>query len=232
MMPTFQLDTRQFDATLARYMETSKKTVAEIVNQKTSFVAREAFKLIPPLSISAQKSRNLAWLRAGTYVTSQQGKNTRGQVRPRQYIIASARRRAGQAAAGGYRQQIEKITGKMTARATQFLGSLKSALIPIIVGLNPHVKYKAPVSLTRHIQRWPGSKGSGTVDPARPGDNVFAQFRIAFETVRPLLGVDREGYCLRLYTRAVQDAIDKEQRSMADYVYQRMQEDANRVNAR
>ena len=47
MKPQIKLDTREFDAAIRDYMRTSKKVLADVLNQKAYFIARGASRLTP-----------------------------------------------------------------------------------------------------------------------------------------------------------------------------------------
>jgi hypothetical protein len=47
LKPTFKIDSREFNKTLAAYTKSGKKILADVINQKAFFIARGATRLTP-----------------------------------------------------------------------------------------------------------------------------------------------------------------------------------------
>ena len=252
MANAFRLDTREFDAAIAEYIQTTRRDICDIVNQRAYNVAVRAFDLTPPSGsagkmgiagaptiyaekqkIKAELYRKLAdsLIRPKTGPNKGKLKQGRHKIRAKNFtfgvLIYQARRgRYGQP--GLYGAEMEaRSTGMIEARV-RGVGYLKAVWLPILRGLHNIVRFKVwPKQRMDELARWPGSVGWGSVQPAQPGDNVFVLLRTSLR-----VRTSQDSKIGPLQQMVMQQAIDEEGAEMHRHVQEKLQETANKFNGR
>lgn len=196
MLMTMLIDTTGMNAALERYIPTTRRDLAEIVNQRTLNVAGRAFDHIAPHGdgndVQAKRQQIKLYLREplSTRIKLAHSGKRKGQIirkgaRNKQLqrvhlIINAWRRFAGKK--GLYGAEMMKASGAFKARAQISAGFLKSVWLPILKRLNPIVRYKFPFAKTSRISIWPGSAGYGRISIAKndvPAPEAIFQIAIA-----------------------------------------------------
>lgn len=243
----FKLDTRQFSKALKEVYMTSSKTLAQEVNQRTFNTNVRAFDMTPPASSPAPgvqgyrpdrlKIRNeLLKELAVTIKLAKTGKNkgkwrTRRKSAYRKFtlanLIVNARRgRAGKKGLWG--EKMKAATAKMVGARTRAVGYLKSVFIPVIRGLLPYVTYrKMPRDNMKNIARWPGSAGSGTFDPAKPGWNPRSRISLMLK-----VRTHEDPKISKLQQTIFQAALDAEAAEMKKHALDMLQKNLSKHNGR
>jgi len=234
LQPTFKLNTAFFSAALAQYIPTTKRDLADIVNQRTLNVAGRAFDRLPPRDVQAKRAEIKRYLQEPLSQRIRIAKSSGRVVKKgkkenqlqRMHLIVQARR-AKRGLPGLYGRAMKRASGAFLQRAQVSVGFVKSILLPIITTLNPLVRFKFPFAKTRNISRWPGSAGFGRVQVAKAGEVSRAPFQIGAN-----LKVPGEGKVRSLLAGALQQALYDEGREMIRHVREKMQATANRFNVR
>lgn len=236
---TIQLDTRQFRRAIQVYAETTRKTGAQIVNQRAYNVAGRAMDMMKPEpgGEQAQRAKIRAYMntRRGEdrYVISKTGKRTKKKVkRMHQLVVANLivqARRAKKGLTGLYGQAMISAEGQFVQAAQVGVGFLKSPFVAIVRGLTEYQPpgKRMPIK-TRwgKISVWPGSKGYGTVNPALPGTSPQVKFELRWRVKGAPTKVQR------LTLPVLQRAFDAEAAGMRQHVIDKLQEAADKINAR
>jgi len=239
MSDTLTIDTTQFKKALREYAETTRKTIAQIVNQRAYNVAGRAMDLMKPAPGDEQgtRTRIKSYLQqrrgADRYVISKTGKKTRKKVKKSlQLVVANLiiqKRRSRRGLKGLYGQAMIAAEGAFTQASQVGVGFLKSPLVAIVRGLTDYQPpgRRMPIK-TRwgRISIWPGSKGSGTVNPAKPGDNATATMKMNWNVKGMPKKVER------LTTIPLQSAFNAEEAEMRRHVAEKLQKEADKINAK
>ena len=252
------IDTRPFDQALKSYLATTQRSLAEVMNQRAYNVAGRTAGYLPPFAgVEAEKARIQHYLtaqlgpsrkktvtkgrRAGQSVASGR------QLERRHLIIQKIQKRLGRKGLwGGGSARTGKASGsgkmlqyagEMLRRAKVGAGHLRAIWLPIIRGLFPHIRYRRIDGPNPHpfrgIAQWPGSAASSTVQPAKPAFNPFAELIARITTHGPrVLVPSQDAKVMRLETAALQRAFDDEGKQLVEHVARKLQEEANKVNAR
>lgn len=231
---TLTIDTRPMQTALQAYYPTTQKSLNDIINQRMLNIVGRAFDAIPPADPDAKRSLIKQYLREQVSQKIRLTKSSRRFVKSgvknnqlqRVHLIVQARRaKAGKKGLWGPAMRV--ASGNLARKAQDSVGFVKSVFIPIIRTLNPLVQYKFPFSKTAHISRWPGSAGSGFATPAHMLTwNPTARIEVEFKVKRNDAGVQA------ILENAVQLGFDHEAVELMAHVQKKMQEDANRINAR
>lgn len=241
MNATIQLDTRQFQRELRKYAETTRKTGAQIVNQRAYNVAGRAMDMMKPEAGREQSTRRLirAYLnrtistrirlaksgkRKGQFI--RKGKRS-SQLAAVNLIIQARRSKKGLKGLWGKAMVSAEAQFKQAAEVG--VGFLKSPFVAIVRGLT---EYQPPGRRMRiktqwgRISVWPGSKGYGTVNPAKPGTSPTVHIGLRWRVKGAPTKVQR------LTLPHLQRAFDAEAREMAAHVQRKLQKEADKINAR
>lgn len=203
----FQIDSREFDRTLRRYVEFSKRDFPTICNTKAFFIARRAVIETP----KAQKSDiNRLISRTGAVILGKIINKRRGEkglrgltgeaMRQAQLVVIAARKRS--------------------------VAFLKSGWLPAIRILEPlSEKRGAPRRPGRDVVEYGKKKGSAT--PARPGFKIYSQIVNAADAKH-----DKKGALLTYGLPALQKAFNFETLSMKEYIERKMRGSAKSAGIR
>jgi hypothetical protein len=218
---SMQLDMRQFNETLARYLAVCPRTIEEILNKKLLFIAVAAYKLIPKADRS-DIERNLDVIGYEVRQSKKTGKMKKGRAivgAPILYKIVNAMRgRKGEK--GLYGAEMKKAAQKELSSRFRAIGSLRSGLVAPIKTLAAKAKEFL------NLEKLPSVKQRGQATPAQPGWNPEASFQYN-------LAINK-GNGMTIDPRvesAVAQGFAQEAASMEEYIIKRMQKDADKINA-
>ena len=234
MSVKIDIDTREFMRGLDQYFASSKKGLAEVLNQRAFNIAARTMDSMKPLPGGEQQARakiqgylneslspRIRMTKKGTF--RKRGSNANQLARVNLVIQA---RRSKLGLKGLYGQEMRQAEGKFKKAAQVGVGFLKSPYVAVIKGLLDYVKFRKVATRWGRISVWAGSKGKGTVNPAQAGWspkvvmsmlwNVRGQPTKADSLTRPHL----------------QRAFDDEGREMMRHVAEKLQAEANKINAR
>lgn len=200
MAATIKLDTREFAAAIQAYKATTRKDIADILNQRALNIAYRAVDYIPPLTrneVEGKRARIRAYMREqfsqrlkvfkGGKRKGQFGKKGRrnDQLQRRHLIVQARRRKKG--LKGLYGPAMRRAAGKLSGQAQRSVGFLKSLFIPILRTLNEVARFRK-VSLTKlkNISVWPGGSGSGWARWATPGFSPKVILRVVSRARHPV----------------------------------------------
>jgi len=238
-MSGIQIDTRQFKEAIRFVHQNTRKDLAEILNQRAFNVAARAIDDMKPAPGSEQGTRGRIKAYMDTPLGApklrviQSGKR-RGQLTrkgrkqdrlTRKNLIVQARR-AKAGLTGLYGMAMRMEAGELSRRAQVGVGFLKSPFLPIIKGLHALVKYKRVRTAWGRISVWPGSKGYGKITPAKAGFNVFVEMLMRWQVPGAPTKVQR------MVLPHLQAAFDAEAREMVRHTTEKLQQTANKVNAK
>ncbi len=231
------IDASQFQAALKEYYPTTKKSLSEILNQRAYNIAGRAADALQPTPGSeiAKRREIKRYMDEPIAIKIRRVKSTgkfkqRGRAKDqltRKNLIIQARR-AKKGLKGLYGVEMREQSGRFSQAAQVSVGFLKSAFLPIIKGLYTLVKFRAGIK-TRwsNISVWPGSDGYGKVTPAKGSSwNPFVEMFLRWKVSGSPSKVDR------ITRRALQDAFNAEARELMRHVQEKLQGEANRINAR
>lgn len=239
MNAKLEIDGKQFQRALEAYLPTTRKSLSEVLNQRAFNIAARTIDSMKPTPGGEQAAR----ARIKNYMQQRQaapklavikyGKK-RGQLRRvgkasnilvRANLIIQARR-SKKGLPGLYGQGMVSAEGKFTQAAQVGVGFLKSPFVAVIKGLIDYVRFKKVATRWGRISVWPGSKGYGTVNPANPGINPVVTMKVNWAT---------KGQPTRVQSLTLphlQAAFNAEASEMMRHVQEKLQKDADRINAR
>jgi hypothetical protein len=242
MADEFKWDQRQFDRTLAEYLQVSKKTLAEIVNTKAYYIARKALWFTPKANagkirtdLGEAKAVRLVKLKSGRWSHNQRntitffgsGGSAKG-VPLLALIIQKRRRLAGHPSPWKGVTRAAGAAAMLQAMREAFISRLHSIAF-LKAGWLPSIRTMAPVADktgglpaidTRQVGR---PKGEAVI--AQPGLNPIAKIINHASTRR-----DRRAALVRYGAPALQQAFDDEALSMKVYIQNHMRQDAEAFN--
>lgn len=222
---TLTIDTRQMQAALAQYLESSRHSAAFVINRKLFHIARRAYDLTPvakrqhileTFNVTQRERVVKKGKRAGRIrrVTSYAGLN-RSAFR----IMNWKRRKKNLPTLSG--AEALRAAKAMVASRLRAVGSLKSGWIGGILKLR-RILAESFVPLTRHRLNRPGDASI-----ARKGPNPTAE--IAYRLViRKKSGEQIDPRVVG----ALQQAFNAEAADTLRHLAERLQADANKVNAK
>lgn len=197
MQPTFRIDHREFDRTLQKYRELSKRSVQVIVNTKAFYIARRAVIETPRAKISEIKR-----------FVSADGGAIMGKI--------INKRRGERGEKGLYGAEMTTAIGLVLAARLRSRAFLASGWLPAVKALEPLAERigGAVPRKDRTAKEFGQAKGYGK--PASSGWTVRAIFA-NLAAAR----WDRGGQA-RLGMTALQKAFDFEVKSMKDYIQRKL----------
>jgi hypothetical protein len=222
MKATFTIDQSQFQSGLKEYVKWSKRSLPEIINQKAKSIAIFAYQLTHRAD-RGELMNELSLRVAGQKTNKKTGKtrnvydlDDRRRIAGIMYVRAKA---AGKAL--NTYQEYKAGALKYSANRLTAIGTLAAGWIGAIRKLAA-----ATQSGVGDVQ-WKRHKGIGTAKPAVNGWNPTTEFAYNLQERKPG-GFQIDPRC----QDALQAAFDREASSMMDYVAKKMQEGADRVNAK
>ncbi len=236
MRPTFRLDTREFDRSLAAYMQVTTHNTAEVINKKAFFIARRAVRETPSTTkgqIASSLGKITRSKRKGTMLHLVAAQQTYGHLQGREataplaaLIINARRGRKGEPGLEG--ASMTAAIASLIAARSRSRSFLKSGWLPAIKLLEPLVTDKRgePATSYRGAKQYGIAKGASM--PARPGWKVRC---IIENTVRES-GKRANDALIRKGGPALQRAFDFEAASMAGEVLRRQYESARKLGIR
>ena len=235
----FTIDTREFSKALRDYAETTRKTAAQIVNQRAYNVAGRAIDMLKPSPGEEQSTRarikSYLQQRRGSdrFLITKTGKKSKKRVRKSlQLILANLivqKRRAKAGLKGLYGREMVDAEGKFTRVAQAGVGFLKSPFAAVIRALT---KYQPPGLRMKirtrwgDISIWPGSRGSAKVIPALPGTRPIVTMSMFWNVPGQPTKVER------LTRYALQRGFDLEEAELVRHMTEVLQKEADKINAR
>lgn len=235
------IDTSQFQRALREYAETTRKTGAQILNQRAYNIAGRAMDMLKPApgGEQAQRSKIKSYLQkrrgAARRVITKTGKRSKKFVKKSlQLVVANLiiqKRRAHAGLVGLYGQKMIEAEGKFTQAAQAGVGYLKAPLIGIIRVLTGHQPSGARMPIKT---RWGNIsifesgrfKATGTVIPAKPGNSPSVTMNLKWNTKGAPTKVER------LVFPHLQRAFDAEAAALKQHVIDKLQKAADKINAR
>lgn len=247
----------EFNRALRGYLFTTDKDISEILNQRALNIVGRTFDMLPPRNVQTKRKQVSSYMRQRLVTRIRPVRNSRvvlsGNVRKqfaqrgrggdqleRRHLIAQKlyktdrsrlTRRAvayAESAGGGpglYGRRMRVVASAFSGRAARGVGFLKSHLIPVIRALNPAARYKFPYTKTTSVSRWPGSAGYGIANIATPGNPTV---EIAIND--PSRAIDARG--AEMFHNAMSTAFLQEAAELTAHVQRKLQQEANRINAR
>lgn len=215
---SIQIDTRDFAETLKRYMEHTKKDLAEVVNTKAFFVCLKALKHTPAAR-AAQIEREL---RQKIIVDRPEGKTiirrSRKGVARINLIVNARRKKKGLPGLQGAAMEAESLKVINARKAS--VGFAKAGWVWALRDLAPLVPSAARYAQTHNIRI--GSTPLGSSVAAQPSVTPTAQ--IANRAFPRRTANASSAQRLRdLMTYALARAIDEEEDDMLQYIERKMQ---------
>jgi len=234
------IDTREFQKALSQYAETTRKTGAQIVNQRAYNIAGRTMDFLKPEpgGEQAQRAKIKTYMNRQISTRIRLGKKS-GKFRKRgskanqltaaNLIIQARRARIG--LAGLFGQAMRQAEGKFVQAAQVGVGSLKVPFVDVVRDLGP---YQPPGARMKIKTQWgriavdkTGKWGrSGTVNPAKPGSSPTVSMFWKWFTKGTPTKVDR------LVRPHLQRAFDVEAAELRQHVINKLQKEADKINAR
>jgi hypothetical protein len=225
----FRLDTSEFDRTVRKYMELSKRDWAQVLNTKAFFIARRATletKKADPKEIRALRER--AAIGTGTRY-NKSGKARKVTIRDdlstsrAARILQAARRDAGQPAIP--RAELAGAVRRFIARRLSSVAYLRSGWIPAIKILEPLSDVRGSPRADKGAKQFGRPKGG-----AKPARGLW---RTAVEIFNAAVTRKKGDEGLRKYGQdGLQLAFNHELRSMKDYVERKLTARAQQLGIR
>lgn len=198
MKPTFRINRKDFDATLRRYREFSKRSPEVIVNTKAFYIARRA--TIETAKASKQSIQRFIRLDSGAVIGR---------------IINARRGKRGEK--GLYGDAMAEAVALVLAARLRSRAFLASGWLPAIKALEPYAEKRGAPRQDRVSKEFGQAKGSGK--PARGAGWIAKAIIINMAAAR----WDRGGQAKHGQV-ALQKAFDFEVKSMLAYIERKMRE--------
>jgi hypothetical protein len=222
------ISTSEFTSELRKYVEVSKKEIAEVINAKAFFIALKALKYTPTAKAASIRSELMAKVSGRRFdKKTGQWKFSHATV-PRLYLIINARRR--KAGKPGLRGSDMEAAAKGMLRARQHAaGFEKSGWAWSLKDLANYVPSALKYAQSHDLRI--GQTQLGGATPAQPGDfpTAFIANR-AWPKHEPAKG--RGERLQTLMGDALSKAIQEETDSMTEYVRQKMSASARKFSAK
>lgn len=233
-----EIDTRQFVAGLTAILVATKRSLPEVVNQRSFNIAARTVDSMKPAPggeqaqrtkikryMEAQISTRLRIFKRGKRAGKFGRAGSKANQLQRVNLIIQARRaRIGLPGLSG--EEMAKAEGKFKKAAQVGVGFLKSPFLPIIKGLVAHVRFKKVATRWGRISVWPGSAGYGRVKVATPGEASSVEMEMKWQVP----GVPTKVQTLIL--PHLQAAVNAEGQEMLRHAESKLQSEFNRVNTR
>lgn len=232
------IDTREFESALNTYAESTTRDIAEILNQRAFNVASRTVSLMR----AKHGTERVRDTRIRTYlndvisnrITQRKSGKDKGKFRRKgsaknqlkviNLVIQMHRRKAGDK--GLYGAEMRTAQDKFGNSARGGVGFIVSPFVSVLRGLMDKVRFKSVPGGIQGIKVWANSKGKGIVLPAKKG-------WIAEVVMNMLWNVKGQPANADKLTRPhLQAAFDAEGREMMRHVAEKLQEGANKINAK
>jgi hypothetical protein len=221
MKPTFKLNTREFDATLKRYMALSKRTPKEVTDTKAFYIARRATLETPKAKLSDIKGdlgRIVNSKKKGRYL-----KLTMADRRPVSLAEAIIRARAHRkGSAQPTKEEIGGLIENLLIVRARSIAFLKSGWLPAIKALAPFAVKRGQPRVDNTAKQVGQAKGFGRPSPG--GWRAKTVIANLASTLR-----DKKEALIKYGMPALQQAFDHETRSMKGYIEDKLRRDARAV---
>jgi hypothetical protein len=216
MKVDINVDTKDFDAAMKKYMEFTKKSIPEIVNTKALYVARAAVSL----TATVDKTKIEAELKA-------QARNGKG---PLAAIVVNAQRgRKGEK--GLFGAKMAAAVNKLIRIRKRGANFLRAGWIPAIKALSPFVKQKGGAASIKGVKAFGAPKGGALVAKPSPIWSCKAEI---WNSVSG--GKDKQPSnaprVTRLIVDGLQKAINKEKDSILAYIKKKTDEGLKKLQTR
>jgi len=218
---SFKFDSSEFDRTLRRYREFSKKDPAEICNTKAFFIARGATRLTPKADRAKIAAELGELVKMGKKRVISHLTRADSAAVPLVALIINKQRGKGK---GLYGAEMAEAMRKFIGRRMSSIAFLKSGWLPAIKALAALVPNKrgAP-SLDRSAKVHGVEKGSAK--PAREGG-----WKAVAQIVNSAgANQNNRGALITYGAPALQQAVEDETRSMLAYMEKKMKETADKA---
>lgn len=227
---TFRINTREFDEALERYMEVTRRSLADVLNKKALYIARGALRLTPMTEAGAIRSSLGQIIRRKNSITIKPVKagavysnlDRRQSEAPLAALIINARRGRNNIP-GLYGPEMEAAIRQLIGARNRSRAFLKSGWIPAIRDLSPLVKDSFGMQ-GANGQPVQVGKPHGKAIPAHPGlvvkaiiENTASEKHETHEALHKYGGP------------ALQQAFNDEAASMQSEVNKRLYEAARKV---
>lgn len=224
------INTAQFRAAMREYKEFTKRDLATILNTKGFYISRGAVRATYRPT-KEKVRRDLEKLFGGKRVSkvtvtrfSSSG-FTQFQAPLLALIINARRGRKG--LPGLYGSAMKKVMDSEVGRRYRSIGFIASGFLQAIKDFEPYAERKGSApARDSSVKQFGQAKGYGT--PARSGGWVV---KAIINNSASAHG-DTKGALEKFATAGLQTAVDAEVASMKQYIEQKMQETANKVNAK
>jgi hypothetical protein len=239
MTANIVIDDREFQRALRAYYPTTRRTLAQIVNQRAYNIAGRTMDMMKPAPGREQSTRRHIRAYMNSTVSTRvrvvksgpnKGKYKRAGAKGNQLArvnLIIQMRRAKRGLKGLYGAAMRQAEGKFKQAAQVGVGFLKSPFVAVVRDLGMSVKFKPRIRTSwGRIAIWPGSRGRGTVNPAQDGMNPTVIMKMLWN-VR-----GHPGRVESLIVPHLQRAFNDEAREIMRHVQEKMQKDADRINAR
>ena len=210
-----------------KYKDSTDRSMAEIVNQRSLNVLFRMFERIPPVHPQVKRREIKKVMREvvrgpvqydENWVTGRTLKKRRKPLIRANLILNKYFGRKGQP--GLYGEEMKKYSSRFIARAQKSVGYLKAVLIPAMKRLNAVCRFKRPW-WGRHVAIWPNSAASSHQILARPKSPTFS-LHISAPTVK-----DR-GHAQVLMETAFVKSMSDEADEMIAHVSRKLSEQARK----
>lgn len=203
MKAGFTMDNREFDQTLRKYVQTSPRDIATIVNTKAFYIARRATVETP--AVTPQEIREFA---------ARDGGKIMGML--------INKRRGLKGEKGLYGDAMAKMIATVKAARLRSRAFLKSGWLWAVKALEPYAEKRGAPRVDRKARAI--GKAKGSAKPAANGWHVEA------EIVNKVTAAwdDKDG-AAKIAEPALQRAFDFETRSMLDYMERKMKDGAHKA---
>jgi len=228
------IDTREFERALDTYFASTTKGLAEVLNQRAFNVAARTMDSMNPEPgtedfmrahirsyMNAPVSDRIRFTKKGKSKRRGSKQNQLARVN----LIIQARR-AKMGLKGLYGKAMTDAEGRFKKSAQVGVGFLKSPYVAVIKGLLEYVKFRKVATKWGRIPSWAGSRGRGTVNPAQRGWSPIVIMKMLWNVKGQPTRADR------LTRPHLQAAFDAEAREMMRHVAEKLQEGANKINAK
>lgn len=238
MKAAFKIDRREFDRSLRKYVEYSRRDHAVIVNTKAYYIARSATVHTP----KADKARVLAELRGSRLknVTTKSGKTKQIKYTLAQLLVVAQRAAKGLSTK---KKDIASAVKMFIASRLRSISFLKAGWIPAIKILEPLADRisGAPARLNKSNSGVQYGKAKGTARPASPNSGFKALATITnnalpnskagnfIDKIIHHMNPPNRAQALSYAEPALQKAFDDETKSNDDYVEKKLKASAARA---
>lgn len=236
-----QDEARKFQEANRKMLLTSKRTLADAVNSRMSFLLMRIFALMPPRRVQEQRSKIRSYMEAQigqARFSKKTGKRVgRSKLLRRVHLIVQARRRK-EGKPGAYGAEMKKDAASFRRATLGSIGYLKSGFIPLIRKFNGHFtqlggkiggrQVNSNAAFIRILSNYGLLVGSGNVAKHR-GVKTSHNFPTAGFNPTAIAGISlklkdgQEGKVNAIFDEATTTALHDERKEMERVIAARMQ---------